>query len=146
MLSIFFLKKYGLSHKVSRTVSNADLSLLDFLILDNEKIYTKKLRNSNRNKVFESITKWFEDIKIKTDIFDDVIMLSSISESVPSRVFQLGESILDLKMKMTYMEVEKNEVSITDKKILRMLQEYENMISDLEEKKFGNLLFFFLGK
>ena len=146
MLSIFFLKKYGLSHKVSRTVSNADLSLLDFLILDNEKIYTKKLRNSNRNKVFESITKWFEDIKIKTDIFDDVIMLNSISESVPSRVFQLGESILDLKMKMTYMEVEKNEVSITDKKILRMLQEYENMISDLEEKKIWESFVFFLRK
>lgn len=144
MLSIFFLKKYGLSHKVSRTVSNADLSLLDFLILDNEKIYTKKLSNSNRNKVFESITKWFEDIKIKTDIFDDVIMLSSISESVPSKVFQLGESILDLKIKMTYMEVEKNEVSITDKKILRMLQKYENTISDIEEKKIWESFVFFL--
>ena len=122
MLSIFFLKKYGLSHKVSRTVSNADLSLLDFLILDNEKIYTKKLRNSNRNKVFESITKWFEDIKIKTDIFDDVIMLNSISESVPSRVFQLGESILDLKMKMTYIWKSVVEVGILQFKMLKSIK------------------------
>lgn len=146
MLSIFFLKKYGLSHKISKAISDAGLSLLDFLILDNEKIYTKKLRNSNRNKVFDSITRWFEDIKIKTNIFDDVIMLSSVSESVPSRVFQLGESILDLKMKMTCRETEKNEVSITDKKILRMLKEYENLISDIEERKIWESFVFFLRK
>ncbi|HFI0749955.1 TPA: hypothetical protein ACGO57_002055, partial [Streptococcus suis] len=84
MISIFFLEKYGLTHKVARTVSDAGFSLIDFLIIDNTNINSKQLTNSNRDKVFSAIQKWFLDDKVDIDIFDNVIMLNATNKSVPA--------------------------------------------------------------
>ena len=97
LISIFFLEKFGLSHKIAKSISDAGFTLLDFFVLDNKKLYSQLLTNSKREKVFAAIDSWLNQEQILIDIFDDVIMLSATDINVPKRVFQLDESISNLK-------------------------------------------------
>lgn len=144
MISIFFLEKFGLSHKNAKSISDAGFTLLDFFVLDNKNIYSQLLSNSKREKVFAAIDSWLNQEQILMDIFDDVIMLSATGNSVPKRVFQLDESISKLREIMKSRYNEENEISITDRKIEKIIDEYSKLLLTTNEVVIWETFRFFL--
>ncbi|QGX45630.1 hypothetical protein GPA00_00275 [Streptococcus equinus] len=132
MISIFFLENYGLTHNIAKKVSEAGLSLIDFLVKNNIKLYSKQITSSNRNKVFSAIQRWITDDRINTDIFDDVIMLKSVDKFVHSRIFQTNKTISELKIEIELKAKEGN-LSVTTNKVNQLINEYENSLSKSEE-------------
>ena len=144
MVSIFFLLKYGLTNRISRSVSTAGLSLLDFLLVDNEDVILKLESHSKREKVNIAIQNWLSDSEITTNVFDDVIMLNSTGKTVPSRVFQLYDSVEVLEEIIKQKITEDGGGSITDKKINQIVTEYQILISNSEEKTIWDAFIIFL--
>lgn len=144
MISIFFLEKFGLSHKNAKSISDAGFTLLDFFVLDNKNIYSQLLSNSKREKIFAAIDSWLNQEQILMDIFDDVIMLSATGNSVPKRVFQLDESISKLREIMKSRYNEENEISITDRKIEKIIDEYSKLLLTTNEVVIWETFRFFL--
>lgn len=144
MLSIFFLRKFGLTHNIAKSISDAGYTLLDFFALDNKNLYSKLLSNSNREKVFTAIDSWLNQEQLSTDIFDDVIMLSSTDKSVPKRVFQLDKSISKLRDLMKYKHNEETEISFTDRKIEKIIDEYNKLLLNTNEIELWETFVFFL--
>ena len=144
LISIFFLEKFGLSHKNAKSISDAGFTLLDFFVLDNKNIYSQLLSNSKREKIFAAIDSWLNQEQILMDIFDDVIMLSATGNSVPKRVFQLDESISKLREIMKSRYNEENEISITDRKIEKIIDEYSKLLLTTNEVVIWETFRFFL--
>ncbi len=142
MASIFILGKYGLSTKVLNSVYSAGFSLLDFLILDNRKIYSEKISNLKREKVFVSLRKWLSSDNFNVNIFDDLVMLNVVGRTVPTKVFRLSSSISELKDIMN--GIDRNGISITDSRIIQTIEQYENLIRNSEEKLFWDTFIYFL--
>ena len=111
MASIFILGKYGLSTKVLNSVYSAGFSLLDFLILDNRKIYSEKISNLKREKVFVSLRKWLSSDNFNVNIFDDLVMLNVVGRTVPTKVFRLSSSISELKDIMNGIDRRQGKIS-----------------------------------
>jgi len=144
LISIFFLEKFGLSHKIAKSISDAGFTLLDFFVLDNKNLYSQLLTNSKREKVFAAIDSWLNQEQILIDIFDDVIMLSATDISVPKKVFQLDESISNLKDVINLRNYEENEISLTDKKIEKIIDEYNKLLLSTNEVVVWEIFIFFL--
>ena len=144
LISIFFLEKFGLSHKIAKSISDAGFTLLDFFVLDNKNLYSQLLTNSKREKVFAAIDSWLNQEQILIDIFDDVIMLSATDINVPKRVFQLDESISNLKNSINLRNYEENEISLTDRKIEKIIDEYNKLLLSTNEVVVWETFIFFL--
>lgn len=142
MASIFILGKYGLSTKVLNSVYSAGFSLLDFLILDNRKIYSEKISNLKREKVFVSLRKLLSSDNFNVNIFDDLVMLNAVGRTVPTKVFRLSSSISELKDIMN--GIDRDGISITDSRIIQTIEQYENLILNSEEKLFWDTFIYFL--
>lgn len=144
MISIFYLEKFGLSHINAKSISNAGFTLLDFFVLDNKNIYCKILSNSKREKVIAAIDSWLNQEQILLDIFDDVIMLSATDNRVPKRAFQLAKSISNLRDIMKSRYNEENEISFTDRKIEKIIDEYNKLLLNTNEVVIWETFIFFL--
>ena len=144
MISIFFLEKFGLSHTNAKSISDAGFTLLDFFVLDNKNLYSQLLSNYKREKVFVAIDSWLNQDQILIDIFDDVVMLNATDNSVPKRVFQLDESISNLRIIMNSRYNEENELSFTDRKIEKILDEYSKLLLKTNEVVIWETFIYFL--
>lgn len=144
MLSIYFLRKFGLTHNIAKSISDAGYTLLDFFALDNKNIYSQLVSNSKREKVFAAIHSWLNQEKILLDIFDDVIMLSATDKTVPKRAFQLDESISNLRDIIKSRYNEENEISSTDRKIEKIIDEYSKLLLNTNEVVIWETFIFFL--
>ena len=144
LISIFFLEKFGLSHTNAKSISDAGFTLLDFFILDNKNLYSQLLSNYKREKVFVAIDSWLNQDQILIDIFDDVVMLNATDNSVPKRVFQLDESISNLRIIMNSRYNEENELSFTDRKIEKILDEYSKLLLKTNEVVIWETFIYFL--
>ena len=120
MASIFILGKYGLSINILNSVYSAGFSLLDFFILENTKVYSKKISNSKREKVFDSLRKWLSSDNFNANIFDDLVMLNAVGRTVPTKVFRLSSSISELKDIMN--GIDRDGISITDSRIIQTIE------------------------
>ncbi|WP_455490663.1 hypothetical protein [Granulicatella sp.] len=144
MISIYFLEKFGLSHTNAKSISDAGFTLLDFFVLDNKNLYSQLLTNSKREKVFAAIDSWLNQEQILMDIFDDVIMLNATDNRVPKRAFQLEESILNLRNIMKSRYNEEDEISFTDRKIEKNIDEYTKLLSNTNEVVIWETFIYFL--
>lgn len=144
LISIFFLEKFGLSHTNAKSISDAGFTLLDFFVLDNKNLYSQLLSNYKREKVFVAIDSWLNQDQILIDIFDDVVMLNATDNSVPKRVFQLDESISNLRIIMNSRYNEENELSFTDRKIEKILDEYSKLLLKTNEVVIWETFIYFL--
>lgn len=144
MISLFFLEKFGLSHTNAKSISDNGFTLLDFFALDNNKLYSQLLSNSKREKVFSAIDSWLNQEEILMNIFDDVIMLSSTDRSIPKRAFQLDKSISKLQGILEIRYNEESEISLTDRKIKNMIDEYNKLLLTTNEVVIWETFLFFL--
>ncbi|MEX2803791.1 sigma factor-like helix-turn-helix DNA-binding protein [Streptococcus sp. H31] len=143
-MSIYFLEKFGLSHAIAHKLSTAGFTLLDFFILNNEKIYSKAVSNSNRKKIFSAIENSLMSPKFKDGIYDDIVMLTSVGASLNSRIYHFTNSISELSALLKTNDWVKEGLSVASKKASKYIKEYELSVASSREKELWEAFIIFL--
>ncbi|HFU4115981.1 TPA: sigma factor-like helix-turn-helix DNA-binding protein [Streptococcus suis] len=133
MVSIFYLEKFGLSHLIAERLCGNNFCLLDCFQLHFN--HNERISQSTGLKVQNALINSLKGMKDCEDIFDDIIMLSSVGAKInQSRIYQMVDSISSFKEQYWITDWKSLGLEAASKKAVLMIGSYMKLLASSKDE------------
>lgn len=130
-ISIYYLRRFGLSHTLANSLSMDEVELLDLFLKKNDKLlelYTNKKVDKLKNYLKEALLNMSNGI----DIFDEIFMLESCGINLgTSKIYEKSISISEYKMLLKTVDWKSEGLLLAAEKLRKQIEDY-NQVLELE--------------
>lgn len=130
-ISIYYLRRFGLSHTLANSLSMDEVELLDLFLKKNDKLlelYTNKKVDKLKSYLKEALLNMSNGI----DIFDEIFMLESCGINLgTSKIYEKSTSISEYKMLLKTVDWKSEGLLLAAEKLRKQIEDY-NQVLELE--------------
>lgn len=135
-ISIYYLRRFGLSHTLAKSLSMDGVELLDLFLKKNDKLlelYTNKKVDKLKSYLKEALLNMSNGI----DIFDEIFMLESCGINLgTSKIYEKSISISEYKMLLKIVDWKSEGLLLAAEKLRKQIEDYNHVLeleSNLKE-------------
>ena len=135
-ISIYYLRRFGLSHTLANSLSMDEVELLDLFLKKNDKLlelYTNKKVDKLKSYLKEALLNMSNGI----DIFDEIFMLESCGINLgTSKIYEKSISISEYKMLLKIVDWKSEGLLLAAEKLRKQIEDYNHVLeleSNLKE-------------
>lgn len=145
-ISIYYLRRFGLSYTLAESLSKDEVELLDLFLKKNNKLselYTNKKIDKLKSYFKESLFSMSKSI----NIFDEMFMLESCGINLgTSKIYEKSTSISEYKMLLGTVDWKSEGLLLAAEKLRKQIEDYNQVLeleSNLKEiSRWYNYLYF----
>lgn len=145
-ISIYFLRKFGLSYRAAKSLDEDGIELLD-LFLQYNPIISEKYSKSKINKLNNFLFNAIKNLQPNSDIYDEIFMLESLGRALgTNKIYKFSNSISEYQHLLKSIDWKEEGLSAASEKLKLQVEKYYDTLNSeshkLEYLRWKNFFYF----
>lgn len=145
-ISIYFLRKFGISYRLAKSLDEDGVELLD-LFLQYNPIISEKYSKSKINKLNNFLFDAIQNLQTYSNIYDEIFMLESLGSALgTNRIYKFSNSISEYQHLLKSIDWKEEGLSAASEKLKLQVEKYYDTLNSeshkLEYIRWKNFFYF----